>query len=131
MQCRSQYTLATVETLLKAFGPNLGGGYDIGCRFKTTLANSELGPEAQKLNYSSLIGVFHGHAHNRLCQLSHLTTYVEGLGLSDLEGCERLFSKSNELASSVRHAGVFHRRQKILHYFQHLDLTDTYQNLSA
>lgn len=131
MLYRSQYALATVNTLFDAFGSNLGGGYDVGCRFKTTIANSELGPQAQRLNYASLVGAFHSHAHNRLCQLSHLTTYVEGLGLSDLEGCERLFSKSNELATSIHHVSIFHHRQKILHYFQHLDVTDTYMNLSG
>lgn len=119
-----------VETLLNAFGPKLGVGYDIGCRFKTTIAKSQLGPRAKELEYTSLVGSFHGHAHNRLCQLSHLATYVEGLGLSDLEGAERLFSRSNDLASSVRHSSVFHRQQRIVNFFKHLDTTDTYEGLS-
>ncbi|KAJ3572909.1 hypothetical protein NP233_g2769 [Leucocoprinus birnbaumii] len=126
----SQYPLAVVETLLDTFGTNLGGGYDIGCRFKITIAKSDLGQRAKELSYSSLIGSFHGHAHNRLCQLSHLATYVKGLGLSDLENCERLFARSNDLASSVRHASVFHRQQRIVGYYQHLDVTDTYEGLS-
>ncbi|KAG2756185.1 hypothetical protein P692DRAFT_201700320, partial [Suillus brevipes Sb2] len=33
--------------------------------------------------------------------LDHLTTYVKGLGLGDLKGCERMFSKLNALASST------------------------------
>lgn len=128
---RAKYPLAVVEALFDAFGSGLGVGYDIGCKFKTTLANSELGQRAQSLRYTSLVGSFHGHAHNRLCQLSHLALYAKGIGLEDLEGCERFFSKSNALAGSTRHASVFHRRQQIVEYLKHTDATETSQNLST
>ncbi|KAJ3567963.1 hypothetical protein NP233_g6025 [Leucocoprinus birnbaumii] len=36
----AKYPLAVVEALLDAFGSKLGGGYDIGCKFKATLAKS-------------------------------------------------------------------------------------------
>lgn len=130
MVCRSKYPLATVNALLNALGPDLGIGYDIGCQFKTTVAGTPLGQLASNLNYTSLIGSFHGHAHNRLCQLSNLATYVMGLGLEDLEGCERFFSKSNALARSVRYASVFHRHQSIVLFFKHMDNLETYANLS-
>ena len=42
----SKYPLAVVEVLLEAFGADIGGGYDIGCKFQTMLAHSELGPRA-------------------------------------------------------------------------------------
>ncbi|KAG1784879.1 uncharacterized protein HD556DRAFT_1435328 [Suillus plorans] len=128
---QAKYPLAVVSKLLDTFGSNLGGGYDIGCRFKTTLSRSSLGQRARELNHTSLVGAFHGHAHQRLCQLDHLATYVDGLGLEDLEGCERTFSKSNALASSVRYASVFHRRQAIAHYFEHNDDYEIYANLST
>ncbi|KAJ3553548.1 hypothetical protein NP233_g12617 [Leucocoprinus birnbaumii] len=126
----AKYPLVIVEALLNAFGQKLGGGYDIGCRFGATLAKSALGERARDLQYTSLVGAFHGHAHNRLCQLSHLATYVEGMGLEDLEGCERFFSKSNALAASVRYASVFHRWQRIAEFIQHMDVAETSQNLS-
>lgn len=119
-----------VETLLAAFGHGIGGGYDIGCKFGGTLRRSTLGPLAGELGYKALVGSFHGHAHNRICQLSHLATYVEGMGLEDLEGCERFFSKSNALALSLRYASVFHRKQKILEYTRHNDTFEVFQNLS-
>ncbi|KAG1848953.1 hypothetical protein DFJ58DRAFT_717000 [Suillus subalutaceus] len=128
---QAKYPLAVVSKLLDAFGTDLGGGYDIGCRFKTTLSRSVLGQRARELNHTSLVGAFHGHAHQRLCQLDHLATYVDGLGLEDLEGCERTFSKSNALASSVRYASVFHRHQAIAHYFEHNDDYEVYANLST
>jgi hypothetical protein len=126
----AKYPLAVVEVLLEVFGPGIGGGYDIGCKFGTTLNRSELGPLARALDYRARVGSFHGHAHNHLCQLSYLTTYVKGMGLEDLEGCECFFSKSNVLASSLRYASVFHRQQKIVEFMKHMDNMETYQNLS-
>jgi hypothetical protein len=126
----AKYPLAIVAKLLEVFGKDLGGGFDIGCRFGTTLTNSPLGPLARKLNYTSLVGSFHGHAHRRLCQLSHLATYVKGMGIEDLEGCERAFSKSNLLAPALRYASVFHRKQSIATYFEHNDNMEVFQNLS-
>lgn len=128
---RAKYPIAVVEALLDAFGPKIGGGYDIGCKFKTVLANSALGKRAKALEYTALVGAFHGHAHKRLCQLSHLATYVKGLGLEDLEGCERFFSKSNALAAMTRHASLFHHRQKIAEYLEYTDTMETSQNLST
>ena len=127
---RSKYALSVTSKLLDTFSLDLGGGYNIGCRFKTTLASSVLGERAQSLNYMSLVNAIHGHTHNRLCQLDNLTTYVEGLGLEDLEGCERAFSKSNALASSIRYASIFHRRQAISTYFEYNDKMEVYANLS-
>ncbi|KAG2053734.1 hypothetical protein BDR06DRAFT_982611 [Suillus hirtellus] len=120
---QSKYPLAVVSKLLKVFGKDLGGGYDIGCRFKTTLNQSVLGQSACELNHTSLISAFHGHAHKHLCQLDHLTTYVKGLGLEDLEGCEQTFSKLNALTSLVCYS-------TIVNYFQHTDDFKVYANLS-
>jgi len=52
------------------------------------------------------------------------------MGLEDLEGCERCFSKSNALAPSLRYASIFHRKQAIYNYFKHSDNFEVYQNLS-
>ncbi|KAJ7782103.1 hypothetical protein B0H14DRAFT_3095747 [Mycena olivaceomarginata] len=126
----AKYPLAVVEELLDAFGMKLGVGYDIGCHFGATVASSELGNEAREKQLKCLVGSFHGHAHNRLCQLRFLATYVEGMGLEDLEGCERFFSRSNGLAKSCRYASQFHRQQEITTYAKHFDSFETYANLS-
>ncbi|KAJ7266177.1 hypothetical protein C8J57DRAFT_1436117 [Mycena rebaudengoi] len=126
----AKYPLAMVDALLDAFGPKLGAGYDIGCGFETTIKNSPLGPRAKGMQLKCLVGAFHGHAHNRKCQLQYLANYVPGMGLEDLEGCERLFSKSNALARSVRYSSVFHRRQTIATWLAHHDSFETYANLS-
>ena len=119
-----------MELLLEVFGESIGGGYDIGCKFETTLDQSPLGPKAHQLKYKSLVGSFHGHAHNRLCQTTLLANYVTGLGIEDLEGCERFFSRSNSLAPLVRHASTFHRRQHIIEFIKHTDQFETSQTLS-
>jgi hypothetical protein len=126
----AKYGLAITDALLDTFGPDLGQGYDIGCEFETTIKNSPIGDKARRLNLRVLVGAFHGHAHNCMCQLRFLTTYVCGLGLEDLEGCERFFSKSNALSRSTRYASVFHRRQSIATYMAHVDNFETYANLS-
>ncbi|KAJ7355230.1 hypothetical protein DFH08DRAFT_912373 [Mycena albidolilacea] len=100
----AKYPLAVVEELLDAFEMKLGIGYDGGCHFGATVANSKLGNEAQEKQLKCLVGSFHGHTHNCLCQLQFLVTYVEGMGLEDLEGCECFFSRSNGLAKSCHYA---------------------------
>ncbi|KAJ6559007.1 hypothetical protein B0H10DRAFT_1846229, partial [Mycena sp. CBHHK59/15] len=126
----AKYPLAMVEALLNALGKGLGGGYDIGCKFKSTLGRSPLGALSRAKGYQSLVVAFHGHAHNRLCQLKFLATYMVGLGIEDLEGCERFFSKSNALASSTSYASVFHRKQDIVGFMSHMDRLETSANLS-
>ncbi|KAJ7759857.1 hypothetical protein B0H14DRAFT_2403968, partial [Mycena olivaceomarginata] len=113
----AKYPLAVVEELLDAFGMKLGVGYDLGDR-------------AREKGLKCLVGSFHGHAHNRLCQLQFLATYVEGMGLEDLKGCERFFSRSNGLAKSCRYTSRFHRQQEITTYAKHFDSCETYANLS-
>ncbi|KAI5987210.1 hypothetical protein EDD15DRAFT_2173236 [Pisolithus albus] len=64
-----------------------------------------------------MVGAFHGHAHNRFCQLDWHPMYIDGTGNTDGEGCEHVFSTSNELARSTRHATRFHRHQAIEQHF--------------
>ena len=65
-----------------------------------------------------------------MCQLSFIATYVKGMGLEDLKGCEKIFSESNELASSLHYASVFHQQQKMIEFMKHMDTFETYPNLS-
>ncbi|KAG2058529.1 hypothetical protein BDR06DRAFT_980379 [Suillus hirtellus] len=88
----------------------IANGYDIGCQFKTTLDNSSLGPLTDLLQYTCLVGAFHGHAHRCLCQLFSLIMYIKGLGLEDLET-------------------VFHQQQAIDCYFEHNDNFEVYTNI--
>lgn len=72
----------------------------------------------------------HGYAHNRACQIGHHPKYILGAGLEDFEGCERVFSASNECARLTRHATTFHRIQAIDAHFHQWD-TDKYANIGT
>ncbi|KAI6032350.1 hypothetical protein BKA83DRAFT_4045294 [Pisolithus microcarpus] len=87
---QAKYPLAAVSKLSHAFGDGLADSYDGGCKFRTTLSRSTVGPRARALNCTSLMLAFHGYAHRRLCQLRFLARYVDGTGLEDLEGCKRI-----------------------------------------
>ncbi|KAH7918190.1 hypothetical protein BV22DRAFT_1024983 [Leucogyrophana mollusca] len=113
----AKYPLAIVNKLLTVYGENGGCAYDIGCAFAKTLQNSSLGPRARLLNFLLMVGAFHGHAHNRKCQLQWHPTYIVGTSHSEGEGCEHIFSSSNELAGGTRHASPFHWHQAIKEHF--------------
>ncbi|KAJ7832588.1 hypothetical protein B0H13DRAFT_2370880 [Mycena leptocephala] len=107
------------------------GKWPVGCKMgKMCHCHPVLGKLAAENSLRMLVGAFHGHGHGRYCQTKNLTTYVSGVGLESLEGCESYFSKSNALASTTRHASRFHRQQAIVNYMKHTDAFDTYQNLS-
>ncbi|KAG1743899.1 hypothetical protein EDB19DRAFT_1894668 [Suillus lakei] len=93
-----KYPLALMNQLLSVFGVNGGCAYDIGCAFAKTLANSSVGPLTQNLNLCMMVGTFHGHTHNRRCQLDWHPMFIEGTGMTKGEGCDHIFSSSNDLA---------------------------------
>ncbi|KAG1835965.1 hypothetical protein DFJ58DRAFT_719206 [Suillus subalutaceus] len=77
-----------------------------------------------------MVGAFHGHAHNRRCQIDWHPMYIDGTGHTEGEGFEHVFSSSNELARSTRHANPFHRHQSIKQHFSFWD-EDKYAALST
>ena|ERR1700722_11998990 len=76
-----------------------------------------------------IVNAFHGHVHNRLCQLQFHPMYTTGVGIEDLEVCERVFSVSNSVAQLVCHASYFHWLQFINLHFAQWDF-DKYLELS-
>lgn len=114
---------------MTVYGQNGACAYDIGCAFSKTLSTSSLGPRAQSLALRMMVGAFHGHAHNRKCQLDWHPMFITGTGHTEGEGCEHIFSSSNELARSTRHASTFHRHQSIEEHFTFWD-ADKYAALS-
>ena len=125
---RAKYPLAITSKLLEVFGPSFALGYDIGCQFSRTIHKTSLAELAIKKSLHSVVPGFHGYGHNRLCQLSYHPLYVTGMGLEDLEGCERAFSRSNEVAKVTRYASRFHRQQAIVNHFRQWD-SDKYLEL--
>ncbi|KAJ7843840.1 hypothetical protein B0H13DRAFT_2239265 [Mycena leptocephala] len=116
-----KYPLAMVKWMLDQYGADIGLGYNIMCAFFKTLMRSSLGASVTAMRMKGVVLAFHGHAHNRLCQIGWHPLYVEGVGLEDFEECERTFSKSNHLASATRLATAFHRQQQIDEHFKFHD----------
>ncbi|OAX32642.1 hypothetical protein K503DRAFT_852090 [Rhizopogon vinicolor AM-OR11-026] len=125
----AKYPLAILDHLMSVYGQNGSCAYDIGCAFSKTLNASSLGLRARTLGLRMMVGAFHGHAHNRKCQLDWHPMYISGTGHTEGEGCEHIFSSSNELARSTRHASPFHRHQSIEEHFAFWDM-DKYAALS-
>ncbi|KAJ3730304.1 hypothetical protein C8R42DRAFT_536808, partial [Lentinula raphanica] len=109
---------------------SLAVGYDIACGMVDKIIRSPLHDLAQNERLQMVIGLLHGYAHNRLCQLSFLMLYINGAGIEDLEVCERYFSQSNALAPITRYMSRFRRRQAIANYAYHRDNFESYANLS-
>lgn len=124
-----KYPLAITKRLIEEHGDDIAVGYDIGCTFNATVKRSSLADLALKHRLRYVVNLFHGHAHNRLCQVNHLPLYIEGLGIEDFEGCKRAFSASNAVAASSRLSTAFHRTQAIEQHFMSWD-DDKYAELS-
>ncbi|KAJ7759688.1 hypothetical protein B0H14DRAFT_2404071 [Mycena olivaceomarginata] len=116
-----KYPLVMVKSLLDQYGADIGLGYDIMCAFFKTLMRSSLGVSVTAMRMQGVVPAFHGHAHNRACQIGWHPLYVDGVGLEDFEECERTFAKSNHLASTTRLATPFHRQQQIDEHFKFHD----------
>ena len=118
------------KSFLKSLDKALGVAMILDANFLPHSNTAHLALVPETYHNTSLVGSFHSHTHNHLCQLSYLAHYVKGMGLEDLEGCEWFFSKSNALASSLYYTSVFHHQQKIVEFMKHMDVFGTYHNLS-
>lgn len=117
-----KYPLAVVKRLYDEYGYDICLAYDIMCAFWTTLSKSSLGSQTIAFRLRGVVPAFHGHAHNRGCQVNWHPLYVEGVGLEDFEECERTFFRSNELASITCLATPYHRHQHIDEHFYFHDI---------
>ncbi|KAF9440983.1 hypothetical protein P691DRAFT_792462 [Macrolepiota fuliginosa MF-IS2] len=100
-----KYPLAVVKALLNTFsGSCIGGGYNIGCQFQVMLSHSGLKDHVLEDHYMPLIGSFHGHAHNHLCQLSYLATYKILDFMKHMDATETSQNLSQFLVSNYKQA---------------------------
>ena len=116
-----KYPFALVNKLIDIYGPDLALAYDIMCGCMKSLKRSSLGPKVDRSRLHGIVPAFHGHAHNHGCQVHWHPMYMEGAGIEDFEECERMFTKSNELAPGTRLATPFHRHQQINEHFKFHD----------
>ncbi|KAF7326889.1 hypothetical protein MVEN_02582800 [Mycena venus] len=105
-----KYPLSMVKWLLDQYGADIGLGYDIMCAFFKTLMRSSLGARVTAMRMRGVVPAFHGHAHNRACQIGWHLLYVDGMGLEDFEE-----------SSCTRPATPFHCQQQINEHFKFHD----------
>ncbi len=91
--------------------------------------SGSLADQADSHHLALAVNAFHGHAHNRMCQLVNHCIYLPGFGLEDLETCEQIFSSSNSVARVVRFSSYFHWLQFLVLHFDQWD-QDRYLELS-
>ncbi len=126
---RAKYALCTVNKLIDNLGDDQTVGHDIACTFTATLRDSSISAKVKEHRLTMLVNAFHGHAHNRRCQLANHPLYRPILGLEDLETCERVFSALNSVARVIRFSSHFHWAQFLdLHFRQWNE--DRYSDLS-
>lgn len=109
----------------------LAVAYDIHCKLSKTVKRSPLRTLALWCMYLPVIGMMHGFAHIRACQLLFLMLYIVWTGNEDGEGNERYYSFTNALAGVTRHQSTFHRRQSIAEFAYNHDNLETYAKLST
>ena len=126
----TKYPLATVNKLINVHGNDQVIGSDIWCSLSATLAASLIAQTVRTANMQLVVNVFHGHAHNHMCQLQYHPLYLPGTGLEDFETCEHVFSSSNATAVLICHASYFHYIQYLELHFSQWD-ADKYAELST
>ncbi|KAJ7021959.1 hypothetical protein C8F04DRAFT_1312196 [Mycena alexandri] len=120
----AKYGLAATFHLISVLG-KYRLGYDIGCKFEKWVYTHPLTARAAlEHGFEAVVGAFHGTGHKRLCQVRKMPIYTTGSGLEAFENMESVFSKSNALAGTTRHASRFHRQRDIVEYFAHADNYD-------
>ena len=104
---RQHYALALLSELLVNLPKvtKVGCLYDIGCQLHHSYVKwNFLEDDLARVQFG--ISVFHAFAHNWSCQLVYHPRKCKGFGLSDGEGCERLWSELKKLIPSLHVSGV-------------------------
>jgi Kyakuja-Dileera-Zisupton transposase len=105
---RQHYALTLIRELFKNIPDDMRVGllYDIGCQLERSCRKYQLLDESILNRIQFGISVFHAYGHQWACQVIYHPRKREGFGLSDGEGCERLWSALKHLIPSLRVSGV-------------------------
>ncbi|KAG1876144.1 hypothetical protein C8R48DRAFT_745646 [Suillus tomentosus] len=120
---KQHYALALIKKLFDNIPPEMTVGllYDIGCQLHRSCLKYPLLDDAVLRRITFAISVFHAYGHQWACQIIYHPRKCEGFGLSDGEGCERLWSALKHLIAPLRVSG-FHQRLFVLDaQVRHLD----------
>ncbi|EIN07693.1 hypothetical protein PUNSTDRAFT_36730, partial [Punctularia strigosozonata HHB-11173 SS5] len=108
---RQHYALALINKLFQHIPVSWRAGilYDIGCQIHRSVFKwGFLCDIRDRITFA--ISVLHAYGHQWPCQCCYHPRKCSGFGLSDGEGCERLWSALNHLVSVLRGSGYYQRR---------------------
>jgi hypothetical protein len=105
---KQHYVLALLDRLFKHLPRQMTVGllYNIGCQLEWSCHKWNLLDDSILLRISFAVAVFHTYGHQWPCQIISHPRKREGFGLSDGEGCERLWSSLKQLIPPLRVSGV-------------------------
>ncbi|KAJ6458478.1 hypothetical protein C8R45DRAFT_1110006 [Mycena sanguinolenta] len=121
-----KYPLAICAKLFERYGADAGIGYNIMCSFYKTLLRSSLGRKTVGLRMRGVVPAFHGHAHNRMCQIGWHPMYVDGAGLEDWEECNFIYQNYRQAVEKITANQV---KLKVLEDELHTTAADYEQDL--
>lgn len=105
---KQHYALTLVKRLFEHLPPDMMVGllYDIGCQLERSCRKWGFLDDSilSRINFG--ISVFHAYGHQWPCQIVYHPRKCTGFGLSDGEGCERLWSALKHLIPVLRVSGV-------------------------
>ncbi|KIK76959.1 hypothetical protein PAXRUDRAFT_168282 [Paxillus rubicundulus Ve08.2h10] len=105
---RQHYALVLIQCLFNHLPPEMTVGllYDIGCQLECSSCKWGLLDNSVLLYIKFAVLVFHAYGHQWLCQLVYHLWKCTGFGLSNGEGCERLWSSLKFLIPILQVSGV-------------------------
>ncbi|KAG0696429.1 hypothetical protein DFH29DRAFT_984613 [Suillus ampliporus] len=120
---KQHYALALLDRLFKHLPAQMTIGllYDIGCQLERSCRKWKFMDDNTLSRIAFAVAVFHAYGHQWPCQIVYHPRKREGFGLSDGEGCERLWSFLKPLIPSLRVSGFNQRLFVLDTQIRHLD----------
>ncbi|KAH7902789.1 hypothetical protein BJ138DRAFT_1021515, partial [Hygrophoropsis aurantiaca] len=105
---QQKYSIALFEHLFSLLpqAATVTGLYDVGCVLSRSLAQYEFLPDQITARLQFRTTAMHAYGHDWACQLIYNPRMSAGLGLSDGEGVERLWSRIRKLITLERSSAV-------------------------
>ncbi|KIJ08728.1 hypothetical protein PAXINDRAFT_88440, partial [Paxillus involutus ATCC 200175] len=112
---KQHYALALIQQLTQHIPDDMRVGllYDIGCQLEHSWRKFKFFANSILSRFHFAISVFHAYGHQWPCQVVYHPRKRQGFGLSDGEGCERLWSTLKPLIRPLRVSG-YHQRLFVL-----------------
>ncbi|KAG1896097.1 uncharacterized protein F5891DRAFT_1130422 [Suillus fuscotomentosus] len=120
---KQHYALALLDRLFEHLPAQMTIGllYDIGCQLERSCRKWKFMDNSILSRIAFAVAVFHAYGHQWPCQIVYHPRKREGFGLSDSEGCERLWSFLKPLIPSLCVSGFNQRLFVLDTQIRHLD----------